>query len=63
MAQSLNKMYTYILDTWSSNADIPKEQERNNMEDNLESWCERLLETNFEVWPLLKLYRSANDLL
>jgi hypothetical protein len=26
-----------------------QEQERTNMENNLEGWCERLLEMNFEV--------------
>ena len=56
MDQSLNKMYTPIVFPMrlKMHSDISQEQERNNIENNIETWCERLLEMNFEV-PLPKL--------
>jgi len=30
--------------------DFEQEQERNNMETNLEAWCGKLLDMNIEVW-------------
>lgn len=32
-----------------SHADCAQEEERTNMENNLEGWCERLLAVNFEA--------------
>lgn len=35
--------------TSESYAEINQEQERTAMENNIEAWCERLLELNYEV--------------
>jgi hypothetical protein len=37
---------------------LTQEQERIAMENNLEAWCERLLEMQFEVWPFSDVFHD-----
>jgi len=50
MDRNPSKMYSAFDDNFlKCKANSIQEQERTNMENNLEAWCERLLEMNFEV--------------
>jgi len=49
MAQSCSRMFGTLLQISETSTYYLQDQERVAIENNLEAWCERLLELNFEV--------------